>query len=70
MNAFDDITLHIRRNPAGEIVERYLTPLNDVQLRILELLNLSPDIYYCLTSIPVELPLSQCEACSENALVG
>lgn len=70
MNAFRDITLYICRNLAGEIVKRFLTSLNDVQLRILELLDLSLDIYSCLTSIPVELPLSQREVRSDCILAG
>ena len=70
MNAFDDITLSIRLNQAGEIVEQYLTPLNDVQVRILELLDLSPDIYSCLTGIPVAWPLSQDEVRPVSILVG
>jgi transposase len=69
MNAFENITLHIRRNQSGEIVERFLTPLDDVQIRILDLLGLSPDTYRCLTSIPVGLPLSQRQVCSEPILV-
>lgn len=59
LNAFDDLTLSLRFDQAGEIVETYLTPLNDVQVRILELLGLSPHLYSCLTSIPVAWPLPQ-----------
>ena len=70
MNAFDEITLSIRLDQAGEIVEQYLTPLNDVQMRILELLDLSPDIYSCLTGIPVAWPLSQDEVRPVSILVG
>lgn len=70
MNAFRDITLYICRNQAGEIVERFLTALNEVQRRILKLLYLPLDIYSCLTSIPVELPLSQCEVRSDCILAG
>jgi transposase len=68
MNAFENITLHIRRNQRGEIVERFLTPLTDVQMRILDLLGLSPDTYRCLTSIPVGLPLAQRQVRSEPFL--
>jgi len=70
MNAFDDITLSIRLDQVGEIVEQYLTPLNGVQMRILELLDLSPDIYSCLTGISVAWPLSQDEVRSVSILVG
>jgi len=70
MNAFDDITLSIRLDQAREIVEQHLTPLNGVQMRILELLDLSPDIYSCLTGISVAWPLSQDEVRSVSILVG
>jgi len=70
LGAFDEITLSIRLNPAGEVVEQYLTPLNDVQVRILELLDLSPNIYSCLTGVPVAWPLSWDEVCPVNILVG
>ncbi len=69
MNAFENITLHIRRSQSGDIVERFLTPLDDVQIRILDLLGLSPDTFRCLTSIPVGLPLSQRKVYSEPVLV-
>jgi transposase len=69
LQAFDDITLSIRLNQEGEVVEQYLTPLNEVQARILELLGLSPDIYHCLAGIPLILPLSQGEVRPENILV-
>ncbi|MBL7184617.1 MAG: hypothetical protein ISS50_09245, partial [Anaerolineae bacterium] len=45
LDAFDEITLIIRFNQVGEIVEKYLTPLNELQRRILGLLGLSSDIY-------------------------
>jgi hypothetical protein len=45
LDAFDDITLIIRFNQVGEIEEKYLTPLNELQRRILRLLGLSSDIY-------------------------
>jgi transposase len=63
--AFDDLTLSLRLNQVGEIVEQYLTPLNQIQLRILELLDLSPDIYYSLTGMPLSLPIFQSEMCPE-----
>jgi transposase len=69
MNAFRDITLYICRNRAGEIIDRFLTSLTAVQQQILKLLNMSLDIYSCLTSIPIELSLSQCQARSECILV-
>jgi transposase len=70
LDAFDDITLSIRFDQAGEILENYLTPLNDVQVRILGLLSLSSNIYDCLTSIPVAWPLPQSEVRLANALAG
>jgi len=69
LQAFDHITLSIHLNQEGETVEQYLTPLNQVQVRILELLGLSSDIYYCLTGIPLILPLSLDEVRPENILV-
>jgi transposase len=69
LNAFNDITLAIHFDPAGEIVETYLTPFNDLQVRILELLGLSPDIYECLTGIPTVWPLLQSTVCSISTLV-
>ncbi len=59
LHAFDDITLSLCFNQAGEIVGQYLTPLNPVQLQILDLLDVSADIYYCLTGIPLSLPTFQ-----------
>ena len=59
LDAFDDITLSLRLNQVGEVAEQYLTPLNPVQIRILELLDLSSDIYYCLTGFSLSLPLFQ-----------
>lgn len=61
LDTFDDITLIIRYNQVGEIEEKYLTPLNELQRRILRLLGLSSDIYDCLTSIPVAWPVAQSE---------
>ncbi|MCP4993742.1 MAG: DUF4277 domain-containing protein [Gammaproteobacteria bacterium] len=69
LQAFDDITLSLHLNQEGAVVAQYLTPLNEVQVRILELVGLSPDIYYCLTGIPLILPLSQGEVRPENILV-
>jgi len=69
LQAFDDITLSIHLNQERAVVAQYLTPLNEVQVRILGLLGLSPDIYYCLTGIPLILPLSQSEVRPENILV-
>jgi transposase len=70
LNAFDDITLAIHFDQTGEIVERCLTPLDDLQVRILGLIGLSADIYDCLTAIPVVWPLPQSVVCSTSTLVG
>ena len=48
LQAFSNITLTIIRLP--ERVVRHLTPLTALQVRILELLNLSPDIYRSLAN--------------------
>jgi len=69
MHAFANITLYIQRNQRGDIVARGLTPLNAVQLRILALLDLGPDIYQCLTRIPVDWPLPQPQRHSAAILV-
>jgi transposase len=70
LDAFDNITLFIRCNAAGEIVEQHLTPLNDVQGRILGLLGLSRDIYDGLTGLPVVGPLSQGAVRPASSLMG
>jgi len=70
LGAFDHIILTTRLNPAGEIVERDLTPLNKVQVWVLALLDLSPDIYHCLTGIPVAWPLPQSMTCPAGSLAG
>jgi len=70
LDAFDDITLIIRFNQVGEIEEQYLTPLNDLQTRILRLLGLSSDIYDCLTAIPVAWPMTQGEMRPASILAG
>lgn len=59
LHAFEDITLSSHLNRKGELQEHYLTPLNDVQIRLLKLLGLSPDIYNRLTRIPIVIPLSR-----------
>jgi transposase len=69
MHAFANITLYIRRNQRSEIVERCLTPLNAVQLRILDLVGLAPDTYRCLTRIPVDWPRPQQQVHAEPILV-
>lgn len=56
--AFDDIDLFIGFDHNGDIVNKRLTPLGPVQLQILELLDLSPELYTCLTGIPVNWPVS------------
>lgn len=70
LDAFDDITLIARFNRVGEIEEKYLTPLNELQRRILRLLGLSSDIYDCLTSIPVAWPVTQGEMHPASILAG
>jgi transposase len=70
LDAFDDITLIIRFNQVGEIEEKYLTPLNELQRRILRLLGLSSDIYDCLTGIPVAWPVAQGEMRPASILAG
>ena len=70
LDAFDEITLIIRFNQVGEIVEKYLTPLNELQRRILGLLGLSSDIYDCLTGIPVAWPVTQSEVHPASILAG
>jgi transposase len=50
LRAFDPITLTILRLPEREI--RHVTPLTSLQVQILELLDLSPNIYTCLAEIP------------------
>ena len=70
LDAFDDITLLIRFNQVGEIEEKYLTPLNELQKRILNLLGLSSDIYDCLTGIPVAWPVTQGEVRPVSILAG
>jgi transposase len=47
LKAFEHISLTMLTQ-AGQIVHQRLTPLSDLQVRILELLDLSPDIYHCL----------------------
>jgi transposase len=70
LKAFDDITLAIRFNPAGEIVDKSLTLLNELQTQILRLLGLSSHIYDRLTGIPVRWPVSQGEVCPVSIPVG
>jgi len=70
LDAFDEITLIIRFNQVGEIVEKYLTPLNELQRRILGLLGLSSDIYDGLTGIPVAWPVTQGEVHPASILAG
>jgi transposase len=50
LQAFEPITLTILRLPGCEI--GHVTPLTPVQVQILELLDLSPDIYTRLAEIP------------------
>ncbi len=47
LRAFEDINLSTLVQ-AGQIVEQRVTSLNDLQMQILELLSLPPDIYYRL----------------------
>jgi transposase len=41
----------------GQVVHQHITPLNSVQLRILQLLNLPPTLYQNLTNSDYSLPL-------------
>jgi len=68
LKAFGDINLCMLTQ-AGRIVEQRLTPLNDVQVRILKSLDLSPDIYYCLVSDPLVLSLFQGQVRPVNVVV-
>jgi transposase len=70
LNAFDDITLAICFNSVGEIVDKSLTLLNELQTQILSLLGLSSHVYACLTGIPVRWPVSQAEVCPASIPVG
>lgn len=70
LDAFDDITLSVHFDQTGEIAETYLTPLNDLQVRILGLLGLSPHLYDGLTGIPVAWPLPQGEVRLVDIRVG
>jgi transposase len=70
LKAFDGITLAIRFNSVGEIVDKSLTLLSDLQTQILGLLGLSPHIYDRLTGIPVMWPVSQGEVRPANVAVG
>ena len=70
LNAFDDITLAIFFNPVGEIVDKSLTLLNELQTQILNLLGLSSHIYECLVGIPVKWPVSHSKASSVTIPVG
>jgi len=58
LRAFEHINLSTLTR-AGQVVAQQLTPLNDVQVRILELLDLSADIYRCLVCSPLVLSLFQ-----------
>ena len=50
LKAFDNINVTILHSP--DRVVRHVTPLKPVQVRILELLGLSPDIYRSLANSP------------------
>jgi transposase len=58
LRAFEDINLSTLVQ-AGHIVEQRVTPLNDLQVRILELLGLSSDIYHRLAHSPLVPSLFQ-----------
>ncbi len=58
LNAFDNISL-MTVTHAGQVLYQHLTPLNQTQLRILALLDLSPDIYDALIDTPFILSLPQ-----------
>ena len=70
LKAFDDITLAIFFNPVGEIVDKSLTLLNELQTQILNLLGLSSHIYKRLTGIPVKWPMSHSKVSSATIPVG
>ncbi len=70
LKAFDDITLAIFFNPVGEIVDKSLTLLNELQTQILNLLGLPSHIYVCLTGIPVNWPVSHSKVSSATIPAG
>jgi hypothetical protein len=49
LGAFEGVSLMIGKNEQGETVA-WLTPLNELQKRILELLGFSPEIYLRLVT--------------------
>ena len=50
LQAFEPITLTVMHFPEGPI--RHVTPLTSLQVQVLELLDLSPDIYTSLAELP------------------
>lgn len=70
LHAFEHITLVNRFNPTGEIQEQYLTPLNQVQIHILKLLDLSPLIYSRLIRTPIVIPLLHGDVRPASRLAG
>jgi len=54
LEAFQDLTLTVIELPQQTI--RYMTPLSPVQLRILEILGFSSEVYTSLEAISVEPP--------------
>ncbi len=59
LKTFQGINLVISYDQEGLVVEQYLTPLTQTQLRILELSAFSVDIYHCLSDILLDWPLPQ-----------
>jgi transposase len=59
LRTFEGVTLTVIEH-AGE-VRTHLTPLSSVQLRIVQLLGLSPDIYLCLAQHSSKLLLKMSE---------
>ncbi len=68
LKAFDHVSL-TTLTQAGQIVQQQLTPLNDLQVRILALLGLSPDVYHCLADHSLVLKLPQGESHPLSVLV-
>ena len=59
LHTFRNIDLEVYYDQEGHVIEKILDPLNQTQLRILELSGFSADIYYCLQDILVDWPMSQ-----------
>jgi transposase len=57
LTSFDNLTLFTQFQQ-GHLIQRSLTPLNQVQTQVLQLLGLSPNLYHDLSAVPLVLPLS------------